>query len=276
MTAHHTWLILKHVFIEFWAIFGVFLAGGAILTYLARWTNNAFEQFLFPRLGFYLFGFIGVPVHEFSHAFFCKLFGHDVSAVKWFDPKARNGSHGSVTHHYNSWNLYHRLGHFFIGLGPTILGPLLLAIAFYLLVPGGRFVFFPAEPAFHLGPLMGEMMRVLTSRPVLTSPGFFAFVYLAISVSSQIELSPEDLKQVAVGVIPVLLVLLLANVLATVLGAGWHAHAMAFGARTMGIMAGLFAFAALLSAMNLALWTSLFGLIHAISGRPMINPFARQ
>lgn len=272
---HTVLMIAKHVFIEFWALFGVFLFGGALLTYLARWTNNAFEQFLFPRLGFYLFGFIGVPVHEFSHAFFAKVFFHDVSEVKWFDPKAKGGNHGSVTHHYNPWNLYHRVGHFFIGLGPTILGPMVLALAFYLLVPSGRFLFHPPEPAFHIGPLIGDLMRVLASRATLTSPGFYLFAYLAVCVSSQIELSPEDLKQVAIGIFPLLLVLVLANVLSWALSAAWHAHALSLGARLLGVMAGLFAFSALLSALNLAFFTCLFGLIHLVTGRPGINPFLR-
>jgi len=273
---HTIWMIAQHAFVEFWALFGIFLAGGALLTYLARWTNNAFEQFVFPRLGFYLFGFIGVPVHELSHAFFAKIFFHEVSEVKWFDPKGKGGNHGSVTHHYNPWNLYHRVGHFFIGLGPTILGPAILAGAFYLLIPEGRFLFHAPEPAFRIGPLIGELARVLSSRATLASPGFYVFGYLAVCISSQIELSPEDLKQVAIGVFPLLFALVLANILAWALGAAWHSHALAVGARLLGMMAGLFACAAFLSAVNLALFTGLLGLVHLLTGRPGINPFTRH
>ncbi|HVK62233.1 MAG TPA: hypothetical protein VM432_11810, partial [Bdellovibrionales bacterium] len=129
--------------IQFLYVFGSFLAGAAVLTLLSRWTNNAFLQSRFPKAGTYVFGWIGVPIHEFSHAIFCRLFLHKVTKIKWFDPKGKNGAHGSVTHTYQPWNLYHRVGHFFIGLGPALLCPFFLGLLYWTLVPGSQFAFDP-------------------------------------------------------------------------------------------------------------------------------------
>jgi hypothetical protein len=268
-------LILRNSFVQFWALFGIFFLGGALLTYLSRWTNNALRQFVFPNFGTYAFGFIGIPVHEFSHAFFCKLFLHEVKKVKWFDAKAKGGSHGSVEHHYNPWNLYHRMGHVFIGLGPAILGPVLLAILFYILVPSGRSLFSATLPVSldHSVPMVAELLRAMINRVTLTQPKFYFFLYLAICISSQIELSPEDLKQVATGIIPLLFVLLLVNILAWAMGGGWHVKALAIGAHLFAVGGCVFIFAAVLRAINLVLCTSLLGIVNIVSGRDTINPF---
>lgn len=272
---HATILIVRNVFIEFWALFGIFLTGGAVLTYLSRWTNNVCGQFLLPRLGFYLFGIIGIPVHELSHAIFCKIFFHDVDKVKWFDPKGKGGSHGSVTHSYQPWNLYQRIGHFFIGLGPTILGPILLGALFYFLVPGGRALFQNSGQAAlaHLPTFLADFGHLLLSRSTLSSPGFYLFVYLAICISSQIELSGEDLKQVLMGTIPILLVLVILNVASWAVGGGWHERSLAIGSQAVSVMACLFVFASLLSVLSLVLLTGVFGLVNLACGRHGVNPF---
>ncbi|MEK7356445.1 MAG: hypothetical protein AAB250_08345, partial [Bdellovibrionota bacterium] len=67
-------ITVKNTFIQFFLIFGVVGIAGFALTLLSRWTNNVFRQFAWPELGTYLFGWIGVPVHEFCHAFFCAVF----------------------------------------------------------------------------------------------------------------------------------------------------------------------------------------------------------
>jgi hypothetical protein len=271
-------LVLKHTVFQFGALFGVFLAGGLVLTFLSRWTSNALGQFVYPRFGLYLFGLIGIPVHEFSHAIFCKLFLHEVKKIKWFDAKAKGGALGSVEHAFNPWNIYHRIGHFFIGLGPTIFGPVLLAALFYLLVPSGRSVFHidltqftSAEHAMQA--VLATLLKTLSARAALTSVGFYIFLYLAICISSQIELSQEDLKQVGTGVVPILLVLFCGNVLAWALGAAWHARVLSASQHLIVIGAGFFTFAIFLSALNLGLCTLIFGFTNRILGHEAVNPF---
>jgi hypothetical protein len=269
-------LVAKNTALQFLLIFGVFIAGGFLLTWLSRWTNNVFRQFIFPNFGMYVFGIVGIPVHEFSHAFFCKVFLHEVKKVKWFDPKARHGAHGSVTHYFNPYNPYHRLGHFFIGLGPAIVGPVALALLFRFLVPG-------AAHAFELGPsgvttldfssVISSFFSTVFTRANFSSVGFYVFIYLAVAISSQIELSSEDMKQARTGVIPLVLILLVINLVAGALRSNWHGLAIEMGFGLMAFWSCLFLFAGLLSALNLAFWTLIMGGLNRLFGRGGINPF---
>ena len=244
-------ITVKNTFIQFFLIFGVVGIAGFALTLLSRWTNNVFRQFAWPELGTYLFGWIGVPVHEFCHAFFCAVFLHRIQKVKWFDPKGKGGAQGSVTHSYHPWNLYHRVGHFFIGLGPIILAPLLLAAVAHFLVP--------ATPYW--------------SRANLSSPGFWVFVYLAMCVSSQIELSREDLNQAATGLLPVILVLFLGILTGWCFDFSGHAIVIGVAVTIVKSSSEIYTLAVGLSAVNLVACTLLLGLANRVTGREFVNPF---
>jgi hypothetical protein len=267
---------LKHTVIQFAAVFGVFIAGGLSLTWLARLTNNAFRQFMFPNFGLYFFGSVGVPVHEFSHALFCKVFFHKVQKIKWFDPEARGGSHGAVTHLYSPTNIYHRIGHFFIGFGPVILGPLVLALLFRFLVPGAERAFSVASLSYDGALVKSTFSMFFTSlftKANLHAPGFYIFLYLAAAISSQLELSPEDLKQARTGVWVLLLLLLAVNTVATILRANWHGTAIVAGLGVLTFWGCLFVFTALISIGTLLVTTLLFSLVNGLFGREPVNPF---
>lgn len=268
---HSLFTSVQHSLIQFSLFFGAFLIGGLVLTFLSRWTNNAFQQFLFPSFGMYAFGIVGVPIHEFCHAFFCKVFLHEVKTVKWWDPKAKGGAHGAVTHYYNPYNPYHRVGHFFIGLGPVILAPVFLALCFYFLVPGAKG--FAAFTAVSPTVLTRGFFSALFAKSNFNSFGFYLFLYLAIAISSQMELSREDLMQAKNGLLPILLILFLLNLGAHVFKANWHGLALQMGWRALVLCSCVFAFAALLALFNLALCSVLLNLVHKVCGRNTINPF---
>ncbi len=265
------WLILKNSGLQFAFLFGTGLIGGAILTLLSRLTNNIFRQFRWPNAGTYLFGWIGVPVHEFCHAFFCKLFLHEVEKVKWFDPKAADGAHGSVTHGYQPWNLYHRVGHFFIGLGPVLLGPVILAGLFWLCVPSARSIL----PAFVNGGTHATLLALKTviGLHTLKTIGFWIFVYLGFAIASQIELSTADLQQAAKGVVPVFGILILLNLSAWALGYRWHTHVVATGHTVSATISGVYAFSTVVALATFAGCLVLFGFVNFLCGRGFINPF---
>ena len=268
------WTVFKHTGIQFFAFFGVFVIGGALLTLLSRWTNNVFKQFVFPNFGMYAFGIIGVPFHELCHAFFCKLFLHEVTSVKWFDAQGKGGSHGAVEHLYDPWNLYHRIGHFFIGLGPVLLSPLLLAVLFYVLVPDARPVLKSTLAGWDgMLAIAKGFYGVLVAKKTLTSPGFYLFIYLAVSISSQMELSREDLKQAAQGVLPLLFLILIVNTVAALFNFKIHGPLERTGFTVFAIGACFFLLAGLLATFNLALCTALMAGINKICGREGINPF---
>lgn len=271
---HFALPIFFNSFVQFFSVFGIAVLGGGALTFLSRLTNNTFRQFLFPNFGMYVFGWIGVPVHEFCHAFFCKLFLHDVKDVKWFDPEGKGGAHGSVTHEYHPWNPYHRIGQFFIGLGPVILGPCVLAALFYFLVPTSQTLFHPTAVSFQAAAQTAVLIaKAIVNKSTLTSFGFYIFLYLAVAISSQMELSSADLKQALTGFVPLFLAFLIMNTVATFLSASWHTHVLQIGFSVMTVGTVIFTFAALLTTVNLMICLFFMTLINRCFGREGINPF---
>lgn len=270
---HAAWMILRNTALQFAFLFGAGLLSGLVLTFLSRATNNVFRQFRWPSFGIYLFGWIGVPVHEFCHAFFCRVFFHKIQAIKWFDPKASDGSQGSVTHSYEPWNPYHRLGHFFIGLGPVLLGPAIIAAVFFLCVPSAR-AFWPALAS---GGIHGawDFARLQIGIASVKSIGFWIFVYIGFSIASQIELSKEDLKQAVIGIVPVALLLFAFNFGAWALDLRWHSKVVGAGHAVTAAVSGVYAFAALVALGAFITCALLFGLINFLMGRGFINPFEK-
>lgn len=86
-----------------------------------------------PRLIF-LSAFIGVPVHELSHALFCLLFGHKIKKIKLLQFDGSN-TLGYVQHNYNPNNVYQQCGRFFIGVAPIIVGLITVGLLTITLFP---------------------------------------------------------------------------------------------------------------------------------------------
>jgi hypothetical protein len=264
-------LILRNTALQFAFLFGAGLISGAALTFLSRLTNNVFRQFRWPSVGIYLFGWIGVPVHEFCHAFFCRIFFHKIQSITWFDPKGTGGSQGSVTHTYQPWNPYQRVGHFFIGLAPVLLGPAIITGVFLLCVPSAR-TLYPAltDGGVHGGLAFAKAQLAMTS---FRNVGFWIFVYVGFSIASQIELSKADLKQAAVGLVPVMLILLFFNFGAWALDLHWHSRVVHAGHAVTAAVSGVYAFAAIVAVAAFIVIALVFGLINFLCGRGFINPF---
>jgi hypothetical protein len=91
-----------------------------VLQWMKTRTLHQLQRLGTPRL-IYLSAFIGVPIHELSHAFFCLVFGHKITSISLLQ---FDGTHtlGYIGHRYNSRNLYHQCGRFFIGIAPVVGG----------------------------------------------------------------------------------------------------------------------------------------------------------
>jgi hypothetical protein len=265
---------LQNTLMQFAVGFGVFLVGGLALTLVSMWTSRVFSRFVLPELGLYLFGWLGVPIHELSHAFFCKIFGHRITKVKWFDPSGKGGALGAVTHTYNPYNPYHRIGHYFIGLGPVLLAPLLLALLFYYLVPGARF--FPAFSHIGLALSLKSFAVALLAKDNFSHLSFYFFIYFGICISSQMELSRDDLAQVWIGIVPISVLFFVLNLATTVMGAHWHWKIMQVCWYCFRLASCLFCFALSLAVLNLLVCTLVLNLIHKTSGRSPISPFGES
>lgn len=91
------------------------------------YTTKKLTRLGYPKLRF-VTAFIGVPVHEISHAIACLMFGHKINEIKLLQ---FNGTStlGYVNHSYSKRNVYHRIGNLFIGLAPIYIG-LILCVLF--------------------------------------------------------------------------------------------------------------------------------------------------
>lgn len=88
----------------------------------------------------YATGVIGTPIHELSHLVMCIVFGHRINEVSLFRI-GNDGVLGYVNHSYNKKNIYQKVGNYFIGIAPIVLGGLVLLLLMNWLMPYtyGRF-----------------------------------------------------------------------------------------------------------------------------------------
>jgi hypothetical protein len=78
---------------------------------------------------------LGTPVHELGHAAMCLLFGHRITRIKLWCPRAKGGLYGYVEHSYHRKNLWARMGNLFIGMGPLFSGLCVVILALWLCFP---------------------------------------------------------------------------------------------------------------------------------------------
>ena len=156
-------------------------------------------------------GLIGTPIHELSHAFFCILFCHRITAIRLWSPHASGGNLGYVTHTYKKRNLWHQIGNFFIGVAPILGGTAVLFLLMWLLLPGvadtvlASAALTPPDASGSVWEVALEQTLAILSRSWQTLCAFFQpqrflewhfYLYLlfAIPIVLHMEVSGSDLK----------------------------------------------------------------------------------
>ena len=178
-----------------------------------------------PKTFFYLFMLIGTAVHETGHAIFALLFGHKVTKIELFSGDPESNNPGSVTHEYNSKNIYQNIGNFFIGIGPILFGSFFLFLLSYLLFGFGyrHMVLSPLtlETLTEVSSLRAIGLSIIDNFGSYLSLVFYGdrsswwkiviLVYLLYAVGSSVSLSPSDINGSASGFAVFLAVLLIFN-----------------------------------------------------------------
>lgn len=196
---------------------GVLVLFGLLLNQLEIWNQTNMYR-AFGWNGIVLTGWIGTPIHEFSHWIMCKLFGVSVYKVALFRPFAGriDGVLGYVQYGRNPHNLWQTFGTFFIGIAPMVIGTIIILLAFRLLLP---------EPFQELKTKMGDSLKdenikigTIFSllgqtiwclvKQLFSSRGwgilrYFIFILFMFGISSHLTMSPADLQ----GAIPGFLLL---------------------------------------------------------------------
>lgn len=86
-------------------------------------------------------GWIGVPIHELSHAAMCIIFGHKVLELVLYNPDPITGCLGYVRHSKLKDSIYQTVGEFFIGVAPLIGGSICMYFLLIYFLPNFESVF---------------------------------------------------------------------------------------------------------------------------------------
>lgn len=188
-----------------------------------------------------LLAWIGTPVHELGHLLFCLLFRHRITEVRLFRPDPATGTLGYVNHSYSKKSLYQRVGNFFIGIGPILMGSAVILLLARLLLESEAVVLDAADldagqdlSKFIAGVFdaTSKLIGRLLDPDQLTDWRTWLFVYLALAVGSSMTLSRPDVKSATAGFVTLVGLIYLLNI-ATL----WFRDGKDSGAALSGIAA---------------------------------------
>ena len=203
--------------------FFVLLGPGLMLAYLMNLVAGGVELKAYQVLGrkIYLWGFgwLGTMIHELGHAIMCVLFGHKIQKMVLFNPDPNSPSLGSVEHSHNPKNFYHIIGNFFIGIGPIILGTLVIYTISLFLLPESFNNYARNLKITHevlLGwnsikefgwDVYGVFQKFLSdsfTTEALSNWKIYVFCYLLFCIGSSMKLSSSDIKSAVHGFLVIL------------------------------------------------------------------------
>ncbi|OGH73190.1 MAG: hypothetical protein A2921_00365 [Candidatus Magasanikbacteria bacterium RIFCSPLOWO2_01_FULL_43_20b] len=247
--------LFKILTIQLLAALGIFFAFGFILAKLQEKTQNNYYQTVGWK-GILWTAWFGTPIHELGHVFFAKLFHHKITRVSLFKPNPETGNLGHVSHTYNKYSPYQRLGNFFVGAAPMLFGSVVLIILLYFLVPNAKEAFQPlateqTSPLIVLISLKTTLLK-LFSIANLSSWRFWLFLYLSFCVASHISPSEQDLKNMWRGFAWLIAVLIIVNLIALSVQINITRYIINLN-RYLGLIFGIFTYATAISFIHLIL-----------------------
>ncbi|WP_110113422.1 hypothetical protein [Bacillus sp. CGMCC 1.16541] len=218
--------LLLTTLIQLFSLVGIICVVGFLLGFMQN-KSRMYVTSVFGEKGFLVTAWIGTPIHELGHVLMCILFRHRIVDVQWFPTNTRNGYLGYVQHEYNPESLYQRIGKFFIGIAPVLIGIVALISLMYGLVPQSYEVFIRSvemnvqteqlDVTFIKSTFLsiGMLLKSLFTWSNVMSPAFWFFLFLSICISTHIALSSEDMKGAWSGLVTIFMVLFFLNAAAT-------------------------------------------------------------
>ena len=190
-------------------------------------TFRSMERALGYRSVIYTTGWIGTPIHEFSHLLACYMFRFRVLEFKPFLPDFESGVLGYVRFDRISDTRIRRVGLFVTGIAPLFGGVAVILVLGLLLIPGldlliGKIVVASFERnlltvhAYLL--LMGqaslEGFRLLLNPENLGRWQFWVFLYVSSCVSTHLAPSKQDMQISREGITSVIILVIIGNAIA--------------------------------------------------------------
>ena len=287
-------IIFSKTFLDLFRLFGNIIIFGFILYLLSSMTRRIFAKTLGAKTELYITGWIGTPIHELSHALFCIIFNHKISDIKLFTTKS--DTIGYVLHSYDSRSWYQQIGNFFIGVGPIIMGTLIVYFLFLLLAPELKENIFSVKIDYDksagiLNMIYSGISNIFISilnifsniiKNIIVSQsykniGFWIFIYLSISIASHMELSPADISHALKGMLVIFAVSLIFNTLLFIIKIIFNLeipeYILLFVDKTLNIYSSLLIFSCIISLFNFLISYVILTPINFIKNRKLINPF---
>lgn len=228
----YIWQVILGTFIQLFVLLGPLLFLAFIMHYVAKKNESLSYKVMGAKVYLYVFGWLGTAIHELGHALFAIIFRHKITAINLFSFKAKDGKLGYVNHSYNRRSHYQRIGNFFIGIGPILLGSLLLYFFSWLFFGFGYSKIQPYEFVTddiftwsNFGVIISTTWHNVWSYFGIVfagqQTGFFKvliFIYLLYSIGSSITLSKADIDGSIDGFKYFVLALFIFNLLSYWLG----------------------------------------------------------
>jgi hypothetical protein len=206
-------------------LFGPLILLAVIMHFVSTINQNLGYRLFGSRWFLNLFGWLGTAVHELGHAFFALIFMHKITGMKLFSPDPKKGTLGYVDHSWDSSNLYQTIGNFFIGIGPVLMGSIMLFFitwVLFLTTPASLTPVPITAESFSSFSSFGYMIATIgqgfTSYLGYLFTGensnwwkLMLFFYLTFSIGASVTLSMADISGALKGFLIFLLVLAVFN-----------------------------------------------------------------
>ncbi|MEI0559040.1 hypothetical protein [Brachyspira intermedia] len=290
-------IILSKTIIDLFRSFGSIIIFGFILYVLSSITRRIFAKTLGSKTEVYITGWIGTPIHELSHALFCLLFKHKINDIKLFNTKS--DTIGYVLHSYDSRSWYQQMGNFFIGVGPIIIGTLIVYLLFILLAPELKnnvfeipaikykqvfnsdilsiFYYTISNIFVYTYNIFINIIKNVIAYSSFKNITFWIFLYLSIAIASHMELSPADISHASKGIIVIFALSLILNTLFIIMKVFFKLDIPIFinqfFNRILETYNMLLIFSAIISLFNFLISYIILTPINLIKNRSLINPF---
>ncbi len=215
-------ILLLQPIIETIYLTGMIILIGFVLGILRNSSLRNFQR-SFGANAVMITGFIGVPIHELSHAILALVFRHSIKEMKLLQRPDESGTLGYVRHSYNQSSIYQQIGNFFIGIAPIFGGLICVILSMKFLLPNSYNEFIKILTSnLNISSLNIKILeRILNSyygliKTIFTysnlkNPMFYIFLFLSICISSHISLSKADIDGASKGLFVIFVLIVILN-----------------------------------------------------------------
>lgn len=206
--------IVVMIIYQLLVIIGIFYLFGIVLWFI--------EKLIIHNLGYkanVLYKstmIIGTSIHELSHALFCIIFKHKITNIKLFDLSAQDSTFGYVEHEYNSKNIYEKIGNFFIGIAPIVIGTIVINILLYILMNNTFDCIYNNTRYVDIKDIYKVLyiiLKELFTKSNLSNWQLYIFLLISLPISLHLNISKEDLKGSLSGIIFVIVLIWLVDLI---------------------------------------------------------------